>query len=777
MKNSRPIFRLRFLLPLALIGVAALGVYVLALDHQIRSKFEARRWNLPSRVFSDSFYLYPGQPLAPEKLEKKLERLSYKKVTEVKGFGEYARAASRGTALADARKGSQPASGTGSTLTVYLRNFSYPSEEFTGFPVSIEFSGDLVQSITRLNDDESLKALKIEPELIASIFDEKMEDRTVVTLAEVPENLVNAVVSIEDERFYAHHGIDPKSILRAFLTDLLHLRAVQGGSTLTQQLVKNYFLSPEKTVVRKFNEVLMAVLLELRYSKDEIIEAYLNEIYFGQRGPVSITGVEEASKHYFGKGVSHLTLAESALLAGLVRLPGEYSPYRNMAKATERRNLVLKQMREQGFITDEDFTASSKEKIILPQGNVSRASHAAHFVEFVQRELRENYPPEVLRSEGMRIFTTLDLEAQGFAEETVAKRVKELEEGKPKLKKLKEGGKRLEAAFLAVQPQTGAIRAFVGGRDFEASQFDRVTEAHRQPGSAFKPFVYLTALATGESDNEKKWTLASTIEDTSFSVRVGGKDWHPENYDKTEHGPVTLREALEHSYNIAASKLAMDVGLEKVVETARAAGIESPLEPYPSLALGAFEVTPLELIRAYTIFPNQGTRTEPIAIMSLVTRDGKVLEKKGFKMKKVISPEVAYLVNSALRGVVDRGTASPARKMGFTGLAAGKTGTTSDYRDSWFVGYTPDLLALAWVGYDDGTTTGLSGASGALPIWADFMKNENPPGASRSDFPATDNILLVTISKSGKLYKPECGEPFEEAFLKGTVPEEYCDTE
>lgn len=756
-KKSSWAFRLSSLFLLGLIGTAVLGIYLIGLDVKIRSKFESHRWNLPSRVYSDSFHLYPGLAISPERIESKLIRLGYKKAPASKGIGEYAKSSN--------------------LLTVFLRNFSYPAEEFTGFPVKVEFAGGKIAKIVRLDGDETLKALKIEPELIASIFDEKMEDRTLVKLDEIPEDLQNAVIAVEDERFYRHHGIDPKSILRAILMDILHFKALQGGSTLTQQLVKNYFLSPEKTFIRKFNEMLMAILLEVRYSKEEILEAYLNEIYFGQRGPVSITGVEEASKHYFGKGVSHLELAESALLAGLIRLPGEYSPFRNMKKAVERRDLVLRQMLDQGMISEAEHAAATKKKVILPQGTSEHRGHGLHFIDFVQRELKENYPPEILQSEGLRIFTTLDLETQEIAEAAVQKRLEDLETSRPKQKKLKEEGKTLEAAFLALQPQTGAIRAFVGGRDFGESQFDRVVDAHRQPGSAFKPFVYLTALKAGEEGSGESWTLASTIEDSRFTTKLGGKSWTPENYDKKEHGTVTLREALENSYNISTAKLAIDVGLEKVVATARAAGIESPLQPYPSLALGAFEVTPLELARAYTIFPNQGTRTEPVAIMNVVTRDGEVLEKKGYKMKKVTSPEMAYLVTSALKGVFDRGTAASARKMGFTGLAAGKTGTTSDYKDSWFVGYTPDVLALAWVGYDDNTPSGLSGSSGALPVWVEFMKRLNPPGASKPDFPATENILLVKVTRNGKLYKDDCGEPFEEAFLKGTVPESYCDEE
>lgn len=735
-----------------------LGLYLMQLDQEIRSKFEAHRWNLPSRIYAAPTPLYPGLNVSQAAIEKKLGRLLYKKIPSTPtNVGEY------------------QASKAG--LVIYLRNFAYPSEEFPGIPIQIEFADGKIAALKRLDTGDALKTSRIEPELVASIFDDKMEDRTVVTLDEIPEDCINAVIAVEDERFERHHGVDPIAVVRAVVVDILHLGRRQGGSTLTQQLIKNFFLTSEKTITRKINEMFMAVLLELRYSKDEILEAYFNEIYFGQRGPVSVTGVEEASKMYFGKGVSHLNLAECALVAGMIQAPGAYSPFRNMTKSVDRRNLVLKMMRAQGKIDEESYQEARKEKIFLPQVP-SKIFSAPFFVDFVRAELKENYPEDVLKSEGMKIFTTLDLEVQEIAEAAVKKRMEELETARPKLKKAKEEGKNLEAALIAVQPQTGAVKAFVGGRDYELSQFDRVRDAHRQPGSAFKPFVYAAALQTGEDSSlepGKALTLASQIDDTSFSVKLGGKTWSPDNYDKTEHGLVSLREALIHSYNIAATRLAMDVGLENVIALAKAAGIESELKPFPSLALGAFEVTPYELIRAYTIFPNQGTRTEPLAITNVVTRDGIVLEKRGFKMTKVISPEVAYLVNSAMKGVLDEGTAKSARTMGFSGLAAGKTGTTSDYKDSWFVGYTPDLLALAWVGFDDNTATGLSGASGALPIWTDFMKGVNPPGASKVDFPGTENIFLVKVTKSGKLYDSSCGDPIEEAFLKGTIPTEKCE--
>lgn len=742
-----------------------LAGYLFVLDVRIRTKFEAHRWNLPSRVYSDAFRLYPGLAMTASELEERLLRLSYKKVAGApRAVGEYTT--------------------SGTAVSVYLHHFTYPSDEFTGFPVRMDFGEGRLNAMTRVDRGEDLKNLKLEPERIASIFDEQMEDRTLVTITDIPDHLIHAAIAVEDERFYSHRGVDPKALLRAILTDILHLKKMQGGSTITQQLVKNYFLTSKKSFVRKFNEMLMAFLLEARYTKEEIIESYLNEIYFGQRGPISVTGAQEGARLYFSKNVSDLDLAECALLAGLIRAPGEYSPYRNPEKARDRRNLVLKMMREQDRITEKQYQEARKEKIILAPHS-DKVFQASFFIDFVRKELQESYSADILTSQGLRVFTTLDMRAQEIAEGAVAKRLQELEASRPKFKKRSEEGKPLQGLLLALQPQTGYIRAFVGGREYETSQFDRITDAHRQPGSALKPFVYLAALATGESipspSGEESaetapqfWTLASLIDDSRFSVKMAGQDWTPENYDRVEHGPVRLRQALEESLNIATAKLAIEVGLDKIVRLLRDAGIESPLQPYPSLALGAFEVTPIELARAYTIFPNQGTRAEPIAVLGVMTRDGKVLERKSFQIQQVVSPEAAYLVTSALKGVLDRGTAASARSLGFNGLAAGKTGTTSDYRDSWFVGYTPDLLALSWVGFDDNTATGLSGSSGALPIWVQFMKMVNPSGASRVDFPATDKIILVKISNSGDLYRPACGEPIEEAFLRGTEPTVAC---
>ncbi|MBI1909885.1 MAG: PBP1A family penicillin-binding protein [Deltaproteobacteria bacterium] len=733
---------------------AVFGIYLFYLNDQITTKFEHHRWNLPSRVYSDASYLFPGQAIAPERLEQKLLRLDYKRVpgTKIGAPGEYNRAPQG--------------------LLIFLHDFSYPTEDFKGFPVYLQWGRGELSNIVRLDTQEPVTALRLEPELVASVFDEKTEDRTLVKLSEVPRSLIEAIIAIEDERFYQHHGIDPIAILRAFVVDLIHGRLVQGGSTLTQQLVKNYFLTGKKSFVRKFNEMLMALLLERRYSKEEILEAYLNEIYLGQRGAASVAGVGEGARLYFSKKISQIDLSEAALLAGLIRSPGEYSPFRNIKKAIQRRNLVLKTLSEKGMIAKGEYREALKEKIILPEVR-KEIARAPYFIDLVQAQLRENFPLEKLTAEGHRIFTTLDPDFQKSAEKAVAQGLASVENRLPEIRKQREAGKKLEALLVAVTPQTGYLRAYVGGRDFAESQFNRPLQALRQPGSAFKPFVYLTALDPGRGD--KSFTLASLLDDNPLTAPTPEGPWRPDNYDGKNHGIIPLREALEKSYNVATARLAMEVGLDRVVDTAELAGIESPIKPYPSLALGSFEVTPLELAGAYTLFPNGGVRSQILAVRHLVTREGEVLEKKELKIRRAFSPESVYLVTSLLQGVLTRGTAASARSLGFSGSAGGKTGTTSETRDAWFVGFTPKILALVWVGYDDNTPTGLTGAQAALPIWVSFMKEVSRNDTS--DFPVPEKISWVTIDPAtGGLVTSHCPQGSEEPFIQGTEPTEKCST-
>ena len=734
--------------------VAWLGMqyHFRTLDRVIQAKFDQpRKWDLPSRVYSDAEYIYPGFEVNPIGLSAKLDRLRYRNTGEaIAGPGDY--------------------STSGSTIDIYLHDFEYPGESFKGFPVRLSIEGGSVGRILRLDNGEETELVRLEPEEITAIFNEAMEDRTVVALADVPRHLIDAILVVEDERFFEHGGVDPFGILRAMIVNITHLRVVQGGSTLTQQLVKNFFLYPKRSFVRKMNEMLIAWRIEKAHTKEEILEAYLNEIYLGQRGASSVSGVEEASRLYFAKSAGQLTVGEAALLAGLIRSPSEYNPIAKPDNAKARRDLVLKKMLDKDVITKEQYAGALAERIVTPKSKLKVAT-APYFVDFVKRQLADLYPQEVLQTEGMRIFTSLDMSAQLSAERAVSEEMAALEKNYAAALP-KDRTQPLQACLVALQPSTGYVRALVGGRDYASSQFDRCTQAMRQPGSTFKPFVYLTALDPRRSN--KAFTPATIVDDVSFEVESGGKKWSPKNYDKRDHGPVTVVTALEHSYNIAASRVALDAGLENVVKTARDAGIESPLNPVPSMALGSFEVTPMEMASAYTIFPNGGIRAQPLAIINVATKEGAIVEKKALQMKRAFDAAPVYITTTTMKGVMDRGTGAGARSMGFQATAAGKTGTTSNYRDAWFAGFTPTLLALAWVGYDDNAEINMSGGRAALPLWTRFMKEVQPSGGG--DFAGPGGVVLIKIDpRTGGLPSSACPGGVTEAFIEGTEPTLTCE--
>jgi penicillin-binding protein 1B len=732
-------------------GVAALllmgGLFLVSLERAVTSKWEGRKWNIPSRIYSDVEPLYPGLNLAQAEIPEKLTALGYRKVSGNISPGQYRR--------------------TSDQLVIYLHDFDYPDEDFGGYPVRLALKGNRVTSMTDLRNGRAMALARLEPEVIASVFDEQMEDRTPVTLSQVPRNLADAILAIEDQRFFRHHGIDPVRIVGATLVNLRPGDRLQGGSTLTQQLVKNYYLTHERTVSRKVKEALMALMLEARYSKRDIFEAYLNEIYLGQQASSSISGVGEAAKYYFSKEVGQLTLGESALLAGLIANPGLYNPYASPERARARRGLVLRMMLEQKRITPAERDAATREALLVG-GRRSELNSAPYFVDFVLEQLKEQYGRDALTSEGLRVFTTLDMRAQRHAQRALVEGLKRLEESYASLRKTPG---QLQGAMVVMDPQTGYVKALVGGRDYRRSQFNRATQAKRQPGSAFKPFVYLTAFRAKSRDGIP-YTTVSQISDDPFTLTSGGKNWTPRNYDGTTHGLVTLRTALENSYNIATARLALEVGLPRVVETARAVGIRSPLRALPSIALGAFEVTPLEMAAAFGTLANGGIRAEPISIVQVVDREGETLEHREIKMRRVVDAQSVYLVNSLLQGTFERGTARPARRLGFKEPAAGKTGTTSDYKDAWFVGYTPNLLALTWTGYDSNRPLQLAGDRAALPIWTRFML------AYRTDVPNFNpprEIMLVGIDPAtGLLATPECPVVRYEPFRIGTEPIDVC---
>jgi penicillin-binding protein 1B len=747
-------FSLVTLLVVTSSGLVFGGWYIKHLQDIVTTKFEGPKWIHPSKIYSDSHLLYVGINLRLDDLWDKLRRLGYHETrASPRSQGEYRYQRTPGL------------------LEIYLRDFTYPTESVKGFPVRLSLQGTVIGKIENGTTGQEMFSLELEPELVTGLYERTWQERRVVKLADVPPLVVKAILAIEDERFYSHYGIDPVALLRAIWVNLRSGGVVQGGSTLTQQLMKNFFLSDERKFTRKAKEAIMALITERKYSKNEILENYLNEIYLGQKGSQGIFGVSEAAQFYFSKPLSDLTMGEVALLAGLIRAPNKLSPYRSVDAATKRRNVVLGKLVDDKIISRKQYDAALHEALSHRE-LVKVTNDAPFYVDFLRRELAENYSNDVLTTEGLNIFTSLDLQLQRIAERSLAEGLKKLEETYANLRR-KGDDDNLEGAIIVLRPQTGEIKAMVGGRSYQKSQFNRVFQAKRQPGSVFKPFVYLAALMSG-ADGGKKFTPVTMLEDSPFTWSYDGQEWQPGNYNDEYFGTVTLRRALEKSLNSATARVARDVGIKRVADIAHRLGIQSSLPAVPALALGAAEVTPLEVAVAFSTLANNGVRTRPIAVKQVMDPRGQVLEKRDVRVEKVLSPQYAFMMNYLLKGVLDRGTADFARRWGFTRPAAGKTGTTNDYKDAWFVGYTPDLLAVVWVGFDNQSKLGLSGAQAALPIWTEFMKRATA-GTPITDFVAPPGIKIVEIDPlSGQPATANCPYVLREAFIEGEEPTGTC---
>jgi penicillin-binding protein 1B len=740
---------------LSLLAVATMAWYGIRLDREIVRQFSGKRWGLPSKIYSDAFLLSPGQRLESIHLFERLKRLGYRRVDAYPPReGEYYKGPDH--------------------LEISLHDFRYPHRAFSGFRLRVELQGT---RITRLSDRKharrDLVSAALEPELIAGLFERLWEARTLVTLKQVPQYLVDAIIATEDKRFYHHSGVDPLAIGRAAIANIKAKRVVQGASTLTQQLVKNFFLSNRRSVITKAKGAFMAILLERHFSKDEILEAYLNEIYFGQRGIQGIYGAGEAASFYFDTTVEELSLAESALLAGLIRAPNMYCPFRNPELMRTRRNHVLRRMWSLGMITEEQYNNATSAPVTVKEFS-PQTNDAPYFVDHVIQELSRDFSLEFLTSEGLRIFTTLDVEMQRTAQRILKEELSRLEAAYPRT-----SGDRgvaatdhLQGCIVVLQPHTGYLRALIGGRDYQQSGFNRATQARRQPGSLFKPIVYLTALER-PSPGGDIFTPTSLLKDEPLTIQYEHTQWSPRNYNEQYLGNVSLRRALEMSLNCATVRLSQSVGLEHIIAKAKDLGLTTPLESLPSLALGAFEAIPLEMAGAYCALANQGTLYTPTSIKEVVDREGKTLARKRPVAKGVASPEGAFLTTYLLKGVIDRGTASSCRAT-IPFPAAGKTGTTNNYQDAWFLGYTPSILALVWVGFDAPESLGLSGAQAALPIWARLM-NEIATPLPHGDFAPPPGIVFRKIDRaSGLLATTGCPDPFLEAYRSGTEPVDYC---
>ena len=680
-----------------------------------------------TRIWSAPFPVKDGARGEAERLVERLDRLGYRRTNNAPAKGEY--------------RWSPP------ELTVYLHGHRIPgSEQADGVYILRRAEEGVWTIFDGLGG--TVPAIRLEPELVVELAGEKSERREPASWEQIPPSLKEAVVATEDKRFWHHHGLDPRAMARATLANLRR-RELQGASTITQQLSKNLFLSPRRTFRRKLSEAALALYLELRLDKKRILTLYLNHIYMGQDGAASVMGVRSAARHYFSKEVADLTLPESALIAGVIRGPGVYNPFRDPALAKSRRDHVLRRMKEEDMISQLELDAALDTPLTLTRGtSPDDRRDSAYYAAEVVRQLLPRYGGDSLYRHGLSIHTAMDPLLQNLARKTLA-------------------SAKHQAALAVIDPRDGSVLALTGGRSFSESQFNRATQALRQPGSTFKPFVYAAALQMG-------LTPATILRDKPKTWKDAGKGWSPSNYDGIYLGTTTMRHALAHSLNAATLDLAERVGLKRIQDTARACGITSPLHDDLGLALGASEVGLLELVGAYEPFAHAGLRPALRLVTSVVDSDGVVLEAAAPEVSTALDPATAFLINSLLESVTKEGTARSLKTLGVTFPTAGKTGTTNDGRDAWFVGYTSSLLAGVWVGDDQNRALKLTGAKDALPLWAAFMREAD---ADRPGEPFTrpDTVLEVLVCPaSGMVARSGCPGKHSELFLAGTEPRSDC---
>ena len=649
--------------------------------------------------------------------------------------------------------------------TVGRRAFRWLDREESPKRVSFETTRTgKIATFSSLDD-----TLVLEPQLLDVLHNGGAEYRERVDIDDVPALVIHAVLAAEDQRFYQHYGLDGRRIFGALLKNVRERRITEGGSTLTQQLVKNVFLTGERTWSRKAKEAVIALAIEGRMSKRDILEIYLNEIYLGQAGSVAIHGVKAASRHYFAKDLSELDVAEAAMIAGIIAGPSLFSPYRNPEAARGRRNKVLDAMVEFGVLKRDEAALAKYDDVELVSAK-SPKRRTPYFVDAVREAIAEDSDVARESAGGTRLFSTLDMVLQRVAEGAVRDGIGRIEQEHPKLKSERNP---LQAAFIVLDPNNGDVLAMVGGRAYEASQFNRATSAWRQPGSAFKPFVALAGLSNRGRDGV---TLATVLDDSEFVLETSGGPWSPRNYDRQFRGPVRVRVALEKSLNVPFARLGQRIGPDSIVSIGHSLGFSGDLQAVPAIALGAAEVTPLEMAGAYAVLASGGIRRDPRLLKAAVITDGggeSIRRTKPVPERAVFNAAETYLVTSALEGAVNRGTGYGLRKRGIKGTVAAKTGTTNQYRDAWFAAYTPSVVIVAWVGFDESRDMGLSGAAAALPLVADFLSKTGLADAERR-FPGAADVVRARVQPSTGLYATGACESVVELFLPSTVPSEPC---
>ena len=718
-------------------GAAALFAKIRQLDREITTRFEGRRWELPARLYGRPLELYTGRTLAEKNLIRELDLLGYRAGEDTSIAGTYTI--------------------HGARISIHCREFPFADGRRAGKTIAVTISEGHIRSLIDLEDGSDIALYRLEPLQIAAIYPHDNEDRLLIRLQDTPPLLVDILLLTEDRRFYHHIGVRPLAIVRALLANIRAGKTVQGGSTLTQQLVKNFFLSSEQSLKRKINEAMMALLLEYHYSKDEILETYLNEIYLGQEGKLAVHGFAMASRFYFDRNLDELSADQLALLVGLARGASFYDPRRHPRRAKKRRDLILTQAGRAGLLSPAAVQALQQQPLGVSQHITSAITRYPAFVQMARRQLKRDYREEDLRSEGLVIFTTLDPIMQEQAEKSVQQALAAIEHDH----KMNAGS--LQAALVLCSAHQGEVQAVVGDRTPERAGFNRALDMRRPIGSIIKPAIYLNALS-----RPQRFNLLSLLDDAPVSIPANGSNWQPRNFDKIFHGPVTLRQALVHSMNVATVRLGMELGIDSVIETLHGMGINESMAPYPSLLLGAVDVSPISVLQMYQTIAAGGYRTPLRTILSVMDRNGRILRHYPLTVKQAAKTAPVFCLTNTLQEVTRTGTAALLQHLlPPTLTVAGKTGTTNDLRDSWFAGFTGSHVAVAWVGRDDNRPTGLTGASGALRLWAGLMNKiatdplvPEPP----------DNIdFYFSDIDNGRLFADQCRQGTLIPFIRGGI--------
>ncbi len=711
---------------------------LLLLDTHIRKQFEGKRWEVPAKVYARPLELYPGLPLSINDLKIELRGLGYQFVTQAQlpGQAEFSSTRAR----------------------VITRGFSFTDGKESSQNLLISFTDNIVTDI-KSDQNNTVALARLEPILIGGIYPLNNEDRDLIKLSDAPDSLKDALLAIEDRNFYQHHGISLRGISRAMMVNFKAGRFIQGGSTLTQQLIKNFYLTSDRTLFRKLLEIPMALLLELHYSKDDILQAYLNEVYLGQAGSRAIHGFGLASQYYFAQPISELKLHQVALLAGLVKGPSYYEPRRHPKRAKQRRDLVLSVLFQQQSITEQQYQQAVNAPLgIVKQASLLKGAYPA-YIDLVKRQLRQDYRDEDLSSEGLRVFTALNPITQFKAEQALIRTLSDLEKG------YGSRAQDLQGSMVVTEPQTGEVLAIIGGKQTRYQGFNRALDAVRPIGSLVKPAVYLAALQNG-------YSLISKLDDTPVSLELpNGEPWQPENFDRQSHGDVELHTALVNSYNLSTVRLGMEVGLNRVINTLQNLGVERSLAAYPSLLLGAQALSVLDVASMYQTIAANGFQMPLRSIRMVTDSQGTELSRYSFKLKQTVDPAAIHLLQYALQETARIGTArSIYQHIPQTINVAGKTGTSDKQRDSWFAGFTGNRVAVTWIGRDDNASLPFTGSSGALKAWTRYIGNDNLQSFNSI---VPDGVEYHWVNpNNGMLSDQSCIESIQVPFLINTAPTE-----